>query len=275
MERPLNALMNALKEHMKLSGGAQPHLAFSMYSSLQEQHLLNVPVVKPLLIAVLSGEKQLGKDFEYTCLAGDFIFLSDSPVVHMRNIPNGLEYLALLIEFEYDDFADLPAAVRGDKGVCTGEITSALELSLRQFMDWSSVAPKHLWSLRRKELLQLLRSMGYEVAVPFGAHDKVGQRLYALMRGAKASMSLESMCATLAVSESTLRRKLKTEGTSLQEIKDQAKLGLGLHLLQTTNHAIAFISEECGYDSQSRFSARFKQRFGLTPSALRKTLLKA
>jgi AraC-like DNA-binding protein len=49
------------------------------------------------------------------------------------------------------------------------------------------------------------------------------------------------------------------------------KLGLGLHLLQTTLHSIVLIAEKCGYQSQSRFTDRFKGRFGLTPSELRKT----
>jgi AraC-like DNA-binding protein len=73
------------------------------------------------------------------------------------------------------------------------------------------------------------------------------------------------------MSESTLRRKLKLEGTSVQEVKDQARLGLGLHLLQTTRQPISLVAEKCGYLSQSRFTDRFKKRFGLTPSELRKT----
>ncbi len=264
----------AIKDSVLNKANANPPLAFSVYSSIQEQRLLNVPVVKPMLIAVLSGEKQLGKDCEYTCHAGDFIFLSDSPTVHMRNIPHEAEYLALLIEFEFEDFTDLRIVASDTKTFCAGEITPALELSLRQFVDWSMLAPQHLWSLRRKELLHLLHSMGHEGVLSLAAHTKVGQRLYTLIRDAKSEVNLDDLCAFFAMSESTLRRKLKAEGTSVQEIKDQAKLGLGLHLLQTTGHSIAFIAEECGYDSQSRFSARFKQRFGLTPSALRKTLLK-
>jgi AraC-like DNA-binding protein len=73
------------------------------------------------------------------------------------------------------------------------------------------------------------------------------------------------------MSESTLRRKLKVESTSVQEIKDSARLGLGLHLLQTSQHSIGIISDKCGYQSQSRFTERFKKQFGLTPSELRKT----
>lgn len=73
------------------------------------------------------------------------------------------------------------------------------------------------------------------------------------------------------MSESTLHRKLKSERTSIQEIKDQAKLGKGLHLLQTTHYSIRLVEEKCGYQSQSKFTDRFKKRFGLTPSELRKT----
>ena len=68
-----------------------------------------------------------------------------------------------------------------------------------------------------------------------------------------------------------IRRKLKQEGTSIQDIKDQVKLGAGLHLLQTTLEPIGLIAQICGYHSQSRFTDRFKARFGLTPSQLRKT----
>ena len=79
------------------------------------------------------------------------------------------------------------------------------------------------------------------------------------------------ICQQLAMSESTLRRKLKLEGTNIQAIKDRAKLGLGLHLLQTTLYPIGIIADKCGYHSQSRFTDRFKSHFGLTPSELRKT----
>ncbi|WP_462154574.1 helix-turn-helix domain-containing protein [Pseudoalteromonas piscicida] len=49
------------------------------------------------------------------------------------------------------------------------------------------------------------------------------------------------------------------------------KLGHGLHLIQTSYEPIGLIAEKCGYSSSSRFTDRFKQLYGLTPSALRKT----
>ncbi|MFT6993147.1 MAG: hypothetical protein ACJASL_005149, partial [Paraglaciecola sp.] len=55
-------------------------LPFSVYSSVHEQKLLNVPIAKPLLIVVLNGCKELGKgkgqDNEITCPSEHFVFLS-------------------------------------------------------------------------------------------------------------------------------------------------------------------------------------------------------
>ncbi len=101
---------------------------------------------------------------------------------------------------------------------------------------------------------------------------KIKNRLHDMFTNQKISkLTTENICEQLAMSESTLRRKLKLEGTSVQEIKDQARLGLALHLLQTSRHSIGVVADKCGYQSQSRFTERFKKRFGLTPSQLRKT----
>jgi len=48
----LNTIKNTLNDKRE-----QP---FSVYTSIKEQKLLNVPVAKPLLIVVLSGYKELG-----------------------------------------------------------------------------------------------------------------------------------------------------------------------------------------------------------------------
>jgi len=269
-------LINTIKD----STGESCSLPFSVYSSIKEQHLLNVPVVKPLFIAVLDGDKALGKDGQIVCHAGDFIFLSDSPAINMRNIPKEKEYFALLIEFELADFSgiEIERSVNrheikeANDNFSVGVISTELEKCLQQFVEWSLYAPKAMWSLRKKELLQLLCHMGHPEILAMAAPHKLAQKIHGILSEQPATdISITAICQQVAMSESTLRRKLAAEGTTVQEIKDQVKLGLGLHLLQTTNHGIAYIAEQCGYQSQSRFTSRFKERFGLTPSALRKT----
>jgi len=249
-------------------------LPFCVYSSNHVQNILNVPVVKPLLIVVLDGEKNLGQENEIVCSAGSFIFLSDSPSINMRNIPKDKEYFALLIDFEYQDFEGVHLAKSSNIPFCLGQVTAELEKSLQQFVEWSCFSPKEMWPLRRKEIIQLLYYLGHKDILSMVTTTKVGVKLHAILSAKPAEeIAINDICDQLAMSESTLRRKLKAEDTTIQEIKDQVRLGLGLHLLQTTTISIALIAEQCGYLSQSRFTDRFKGRFGITPSQLRKTKL--
>ncbi|MFT5705935.1 MAG: AraC-like DNA-binding protein [Oceanospirillaceae bacterium] len=264
MESLLSTIKNTLNEKRELP--------FSVYASIKEQKLLNVPIAKPLLIVVLNGDKELGKENELTCHRGDFIFLSDSPAINMRNIPKDKEYFALLIEFDYQDFNGLQVSTSNSKDYFIGKATPELERCLQQFVESALWAPPQVLSLRKREIIELLCYMGHREILSLIANPKTKDRLHEMyIKQGFHELTTQSICERLAMSESTLRRKLKSEGTSVQEIKDQARLGLGLHLLQTTRHSIGLIADKCGYQSQSRFTDRFKGRFGLTPSELRKT----
>ncbi|MEH6443723.1 MAG: helix-turn-helix transcriptional regulator [Oceanospirillaceae bacterium] len=264
MANLLSTIRNTLNENRELP--------FCVYTAIKEQKLLNVPIAKPLLIVVLNGDKELGKDSELVCQRGDFIFLSDSPAINMRNIPQDKEYFALLIEFDYQDFNGLQVSTSNSKDYFIGKTTPVLEKCLQQFVESALWAPPQVWSLRKREIIELLCYMGHREVLSLIGNPKIKDRLHEMyIEQGFNELTTQSICERLAMSESTLRRKLKSEGTSVQEIKDQARLGLGLHLLQTTRHSIGLIADKCGYQSQSRFTERFKGRFGLTPSELRKT----
>lgn len=70
------------------------------------------------------------------------------------------------------------------------------------------------------------------------------------------------------MSESTLRRHLKNEGTSFLEILDSVRLSAALFMLQTSKKQIGIIANNVGYQSTSRFSLKFKSRFGLSPKEI-------
>jgi len=264
----MQALMNAVNTtliHNEL-------LPFSVYRSQAEQHILNVPISKPVFILVLNGEKELGENAELVCQPGEFVFLSNTAGVNMRNIPKDKTYRALLIEFEQEDFEGLKHHMNQAPKYVTGVSEYHLTNTLQQFVEWSAYAPEALWTLRRRELLQLMVHLGFEDVLSLFDNPGLSHKVTELIKSRLSDdISAEVLCHEIGMSESTLRRKLKTENTSIQTLKEQTKLGFGLHLLQTTQHAIGYISAECGYQSQSRFTERFKQQFGLTPSALRKT----
>lgn len=245
---------------------------FSVYSSVKEQKLLNVPIAKPLLIVVLNGNKELGFNGELVCKTGEFVFLSNSSAIDMRNIPRGKEYFALLIEFDHQDFVGFQINALSNKQHYIGKTTPAFLKCLQQFIESSQWAPKQVISSRKREIITLLCHLGHGEILSLLASPQLKDRLHGMFVDKEGcELSVQEICQQLAMSESTLRRKLKLESTSVQEIKDSARLGLGLHLLQTTQHSIGIIADKCGYQSQSRFTERFKKQFGLTPSELRKT----
>ena len=246
-------------------------LPFAVYSSLKEQRILNAPIVKPLLIFVLAGVKQLGRDDEIICPTGGFLFLSNMPNIDMRNIP-GDEYCALLVEFEFGDFDQFKGKRRSDKRVVQGQINDVLQKTLKQYIEWSLFAPQELWRFRREELLQLIYLSGYEDVSAIAGYSSLSHQIHDIVSECiMDDWSADRLSTRLAVSESTLRRKLSAEGTNIKSVINRTKLGYGLHLIQTTMEPIGRIAERCGYQSQSRFTDKFKQLFGITPSELRKT----
>jgi AraC-like DNA-binding protein len=245
---------------------------FSVYTSFKEQKLLNVPIAKPLLIVVLNGNKELGFNGEVVCETGQFVFLSNNSAIDMRNIPEDKEYFALLIEFEFEDFNTFTINSSESKPYYIGKVESALMECLQQFIECSPWATKEIASLRKQEILALLCHLGHNDILSLLASPQLKNKLHDMfIEKERCELSVQDICQQLAMSESTLRRKLRSESTNVQEIKDSARLGLSLHLLQTTHYAIGIIADKCGYQSQSRFTERFKKQFGLTPTELRKT----
>lgn len=248
------------------------NLPFSIYSAYKEQKIRNVPITKPLLIAILSGVKELGRTENIVCEAGSFIFLSNSASIDMRNIPNQEEYFALLIEFDFDDFKDLPTSSGTPKKFVQGQLNALLENALSQFIDFSLIAPSSVFKFRRRELLELIYHSGYTDISSLNMTTSLSEKVQALISDhLSTELTAEFIASQVFMSSSTLRRKLKSEGNSIQDIRNRVRLGHGLHLIQTTNNSIGNIAFECGYQSQSRFTEQFKNLFGITPRELRKT----
>ncbi len=247
-------------------------LPFSVYTAKKEQVISNVPIAKPLLIFVLSGTKKLGQGDGITSSSGSFVFLSNNPKIDMRNIPSQDDYFAVLIEFEFSDFESFSSSSRSKVQHIEGEITSLMQYSLDQFMNFSGLAPQEFTQNRKKEILEIIYKSGHENLACLANAPTLSERIHSLiMSNLQENWSVETLSEELFMSSSTLRRRLKAEGTSITELRNRARLGQGLHLLQTTMNSIGDIAELCGFQSQSRFSEQFKLLFNMTPRELRKT----
>ncbi|WP_409201917.1 helix-turn-helix transcriptional regulator [Pseudomonas sp. SG20052] len=131
-------------------------------------------------------------------------------------------------------------------------------------------APQALRTHYGEGVLLALSLAGYAGPLLIDRRDPLGARVQQLlMLDPAASWTVARVAEHLHLSASTLRRRLANESSSFSHILEQVRMGLALQWLQSTIRPIGEIAEACGYASASRFSVRFRQRYGLSPRALR------
>lgn len=82
---------------------------------------------------------------------------------------------------------------------------------------------------------------------------------------------LKQFSSLLGFHSQTLRRHLQAEGTSFQEIKNQIRRDIAIHLLGQMDFSIEEISAKSGYSEPSAFVRAFKGWTGISPLQFRKT----
>tara|TARA_R110002072_G_scaffold89737_10_gene201074 strand:- start:2182 stop:3219 length:1038 start_codon:yes stop_codon:yes gene_type:complete len=84
--------------------------------------------------------------------------------------------------------------------------------------------------------------------------------------------SFDDVADELNMTTHTIRRRLKDEGNSFQEIKDSIRREQALTLLENKNLSLLMISEKLGFSETAAFARAFKKWTGLTPGSYRSTL---
>jgi AraC-like DNA-binding protein len=121
---------------------------------------------------------------------------------------------------------------------------------------------------RMMEVLVWLSLHDIALAAPQGV--TMAASLRSLFAGSlSAPWTMTSVAARLAMSEATLRRRLSAEGVTYGSVLTDARMSFAMTLLQSTDLAVTRIASSVGYDSPSRFSVRFRARFGFAPTAVR------
>ena len=246
----------------------------SIYTSKKQQNLSNIPILKPLLIIILSGCKVIGNKTKLACNTGDFIFFTDVQSMNMRNIPANTNYFALLIDFEFSDFNDTSININPKKNneYTAGKVNPALYKCISQMIECLEWASDDIITNRRKEIIKLLVHSGYENLACLPNRKETTQKVIEIFnKKDNKKITIDEICKEICMSKATLYRKLKLEGENIQKIKEKLVMGQALHLLQTSNFSTEYIAEMIGYSSSTRFSQRFKANFGLTPRELKNT----
>lgn len=83
------------------------------------------------------------------------------------------------------------------------------------------------------------------------------------------NLSFDEVSANLNMTTHTLRRRLKEEGNSFQEIKDSLRRDQALRLLQRSEKSVHEIADILGFSESAAFNRAFKKWTGKTPGAYR------
>ncbi len=100
--------------------------------------------------------------------------------------------------------------------------------------------------------------------------DSLQDRVRALIgNDVSGDWGASRMTAAVGMSEASLRRKLAASGASLSEIITDVRMTGRLRCCSPPNCRSIRSLSMWGYGSASKFAARFRERFGLSPREIR------
>lgn len=250
-------------------------------------HLISTPVphcvrtITPrddLVGWVVAGRKRLGTPQGSTHIGpGQVFVIPRATQWDMDNQPApGGRYVARIIGFapplvelfhqRFGQFAGTPAVQGCASTVADDAFAATFGHALAALQD--AEASEAVRAHRALEVLLLLAERGLVLAPAheLGWADRVrrlvGQRPH-------AAWTVDEVASAFHLSPSTLQRRLAEEGAAVRQCVREVRLETALGLLQGTELQVSAIAARCGYDSHSRFSAAFRERFGFAPSHLR------
>lgn len=119
--------------------------------------------------------------------------------------------------------------------------------------------PIEMADFLRASPLEILRRVGTDSSLRLQVRRQI------MARGLQPAPTLEMVAGSLHMTSRTLRRKLKEECTSFQQIKDQVRCEAAVRLLTEEAHTVAQTAILVGFTEQAAFCRAFKSWTGRSP----------
>lgn len=121
-----------------------------------------------------------------------------------------------------------------------------------------------IWDQAQAMLAARIRELGRQ------EEDTYSRHVTALLRSSEPPLpDLQTMASRLHLSERTLNRRLREEGSSFRTIRGDVLAHWARQLLLSTDHSIEAISAQLGYQDTANFRRAFRKRENCSPRDFR------
>ncbi|MGR5130956.1 helix-turn-helix transcriptional regulator [Vibrio alfacsensis] len=250
----------------------------TIFRAEQLQKLRNVRIHSPSIIQVITGSKRLfWKESALDISHSELLLCEASTSLSFENLPQKGRFLSRMFSFHC-----LPTEAMLEMSMRLGKEDRSPSLdadnALHETLNALFSFERHCMSKETQTfwvmgLYQQLAERGALHQLFVSSNITFSQKLSRYLSFSPGEEhTLEEAAERFAMSRATLIRKLKQEGTQYREVLAEVRLNHALYLMQNGHYHVAMLAQLCGYQSEGRFSQRFKGKFGLTPSDYMKTI---
>lgn len=248
----------------------------TLFRAEQLQKLRNVRIHSPSIIQIITGRKRLfWKESALDLSHSELLLCEASSSLSFENLPQKGKFLSRMFSFHClptETMLELSIGEEVETPVIM--VDKALQATLNALFTFDlqsmSKETQTFWVMG---LYQQLAEHGVLHRLFASANTPFRQKLSRFLAHSPGDgHTLEAVADHFAMSRATMIRKLKQEGTQYREVLAEVRLNHALYLMQNGHCNVAMLAQLCGYQSEGRFSQRFKGKFGLTPSDYIKTV---
>ncbi|AKU97715.1 Transcriptional regulator, AraC family [Labilithrix luteola] len=263
------------------------------YFARRKQRIASYASPYPVVALILEGTKRVDLDGVSRVLhAGDALLLSANVALGVTNLPDPdtgafrsvlfevLGEAQALLSRHYPELAQGgPTTTRARMQLFTPALPTlqAFEHVCETVLT-GSAHPRLLHHRLEGLLLALFvesTSPSEDDIVRARADVDIAMALRELVRTSpEEEFSAQRVARALGVSEATLRRRLRTMGTSLRALVVEERMALAKVLLDDGRLDVGDVALRCGYASHGKFAKQFVRCYGVAPSVARARRLK-
>ncbi|ATZ67078.1 AraC family transcriptional regulator [Acinetobacter haemolyticus] len=132
---------------------------------------------------------------------------------------------------------------------------------------------KHKIKKDKQALNDFLRHTPYNLIVRFKNENSLSLQIrrQLLLQPPSEWAELKDIAQQLNMSTATIQRRLKQEGVSYQQLKNDIRCDIAIERLSKTNDSIQSISDDLNFHDPSAFHRAFKKWSGVSPGSYRKS----